>query len=797
MPDPLSLPQRPTACLWPGRLAVIGRFCWVLCLGILLSNHALCQEASSQALPAYAAHLRPYLEAYCFDCHGAEKQKAEVNFEALPLDTEVFKDRNLWEKVRLLTLDKEMPPAKSRQPEMEERSAFLALLEEEMDRLDCSQMANPGRVTVRRLNRSEYDRTIRDLMGVTFTPAADFPLDEVGYGFDNIGDVLSLSPLLLEKYLSAAESVVTNAILAELPEWPPLTRYQAEALATTEEDIIRAEGPVMGFYREGSASGVLSAPQAGDYAIRIRAYGQQAGPDPARLEVRVGEQQSQVIDVRAHQDAPQVDSLTLSLPAGEHRFQLAYLNNYNVQDHPVAELNGDRNLFVDYLELEGPLGQPRPPLPTTHTRIIPDTPEAGQELEHAKGVLKAFASRAWRRPVKDQELDRLTTLVQSILKEGSAYESAIQVAAQAVLSSPFFLYRWELDPILTEGEGTRPLNSYELASRLSYFIWSSMPDERLFELAKADKLKESEVLAAEVRRMLMDERAEALTENFAGQWLQFRDFESVTPDPNLFPQFTDTLRAAMKRETELFFTTIMREDRPLTDFLEADFTFLNGPLAAHYGIEGLEGEGFERVSLDASSRRGGILTQGSVLTLTSNPTRTSPVLRGKWILEQILGSPPPPPPPNVPELESEQEGALRGSLRERMEQHRLKPECATCHEKMDPIGFAFEHFNAVGQWREMDGSFAIDASGVLPDGTQFDGAGELVRQLKTRDTFVRCVIEKMLTFALGRGLEYYDKCTIDDIHQALRDNNLAFQTLVESIVLSESFQQRQLQGESL
>jgi hypothetical protein len=241
----------------------------------------------------------------------------------------------------------------------------------------------------------------------------------------------------------------------------------------------------------------------------------------------------------------------------------------------------------------------------------------------------------------------------------------------------------------------------------------------------------------------------------------------------------------------------MREDRPLTDFLEADFTFLNGPLAAHYGIEGLEGEGFERVSLDASSRRGGILTQGSVLTLTSNPTRTSPVLRGKWILEQILGSPPPPPPPNVPELESEQEGALRGSLRERMEQHRLKPECATCHEKMDPIGFAFEHFNAVGQWREMDGSFTIDASGVLPDGTQFDGAGELVRQLKTRDTFVRCVIEKMLTFALGRGLEYYDKCTIDDIHQALRDNNLAFQTLVESIVLSESFQQRQLQGESL
>ncbi|MGB1674696.1 MAG: DUF1588 domain-containing protein, partial [Limisphaerales bacterium] len=249
--------------------------------------------------------------------------------------------------------------------------------------------------------------------------------------------------------------------------------------------------------------------------------------------------------------------------------------------------------------------------------------------------------------------------------------------------------------------------------------------------------------------------------------------------------------------TELFFTTIMRENRPLTDFLEADFTFLNGPLARHYGVDGPQGDAFERVRLDATVPRGGILTQASVLTLTSNPTRTSPVLRGKWILEQILGTPPPPPPPDVPELESDQEGALRGSLRERMEQHRLKPECATCHEKMDPIGFAFEHFNAVGQWREVDGGFPIDASGELPDGTRFDGARELVRQLKTRDTFVLCVIEKMLTFALGRGLEYYDKCTIDNIHQDLRDHSLAFQTLVESIVLSESFQQRQLEGEDL
>ncbi len=746
---------------------------------------------------AFASGLRPFLESYCFGCHGVEKAKAEVNFEILPRDTDVFKDRDLWERVRDLVEEKEMPPSKSSQPDSEERMAFLELLELEMDRLDCSQMANPGRVTVRRLNRTEYDNTIRDLLGVDFKPSEDFPLDEVGYGFDNIGDVLSLSPILLEKYLNAAESVVTNAILSELPAWPPLSRFQAETFKTESEDIIRAEGQVMGFYREGAARQLVSLERSGAYEIQIRAYGQQAGPDPAKLEVRLGDWFQKVVDVKAHQDAPKVYTLKVELSAGEQMLSLAYLNNYNVQDHPVAELNGDRNLFVDDIVFKGPLNEPRPPLPISHTRVIPDQPAPGNEREHARNVLRDFVTKAWRRPVTDDALERLLHVVDQVLEEGSSYGEAIQVAVQAALTSPWFLYRWELDPVLQEGEGSRPLDAYELASRLSYFLWSSMPDERLFSLAEAGELTRPEVLRSEIKRMLDDPKSEALTRNFAGQWLQFRNLESVTPDPSLFPDFTPKLRDAMKKETELFFTTIMRENRPLTDFLEADFTFLNGPLARHYGVDGPQGDAFERVRLDATVPRGGILTQASVLTLTSNPTRTSPVLRGKWILEQILGTPPPPPPPDVPELESDQEGALRGSLRERMEQHRLKPECATCHEKMDPIGFAFEHFNAVGQWREVDGGFPIDASGELPDGTRFDGARELVRQLKTRDTFVLCVIEKMLTFALGRGLEYYDKCTIDTIHQDLRDHNLAFQTLVESIVLSESFQQRQLEGENL
>jgi len=767
-------------------------YLWVTCL------RGLADVPEQEPEPhAFAYGLRPFLESYCFGCHGVEKAKAEVDFETLPRDTDVFKDRDLWERVRDLVVEKEMPPSKSSQPDSEERMAFLELLELEMDRLDCSQMANPGRVTVRRLNRTEYDNTIRDLLGVDFKPSEDFPLDEVGYGFDNIGDVLSLSPILLEKYLNAAESVVTNAILSELPAWPLLSRFQAETFETQSEDIIRAEGQFMGFYREGVARQLISLERSGAYEIQIHACGQQAGPDPAKLEVRLGDWFQEVVDVEAHQDAPKVYTLKVELSAGEQMLSLAYLNNYNVQDHPVAELNGDRNLFVDDIVFKGPLNEPRPPLPVSHTRVISDQPAPGKEREHARNVLQDFVTKAWRRPVTDDSLERLLKIVDQVLEEGAPYGEAIQVAVQAALTSPWFLYRWELDPVLQEGEGSRPLDAYELASRLSYFLWSSMPDEQLFSLAEAGELTRPEVLRSEVKRMLDDPKSEALTRNFAGQWLQFRNLDSVTPDPSLFPNFTPKLRDAMKKETELFFTTIMRENRPLTDFLEADFTFLNGPLARHYGVAGPQGDAFERVRLDATVPRGGILTQASVLTLTSNPTRTSPVLRGKWILEQILGTPPPPPPPDVPELESDQKSLLRGSLRERMEQHRLKPECATCHEKMDPIGFAFEHFNAVGQWREADGGFPTDASGVLPDGTRFDGARELVRQLKTKDTFVLCVIEKMLTFALGRGLEYYDKCTIDTIHQDLRDHKLAFQTLVESIVLSESFQQRQLEGENL
>ena len=552
----------------------------------------------------------------------------------------------------------------------------------------------------------------------------------------------------------------------------------------------------MGFYREGTATHLFRTGEAGDYLIKIRAYGQQAGPDPAQLSVRINRKEAQLVEVSAVATKPGTYTLNLTLPASSHRLELGFTNNYNRQDHPISELNGDRNLFVDSVTLEGPLDQPRPRLPGSHTRLIPQPPEPGEEITAASAILTSLVTRAFRRPADPDEIDRLLNLVEYALQEGVTFEESLQVAVQAVLVSPSFLFRWELDGQPgSEGASTRRLTDYEMASRLSYFLWSSMPDDELLYLAGNGMLMDPSVLRVQVRRMLGDSKARALVTHFAGQWLQFRNLDTITPDPDLFPGFTEALRESMRRESELFFGAIMKEDRSVLEFLDADFTFVDRRLADHYGMEGSYTEVFQRVTLNRDSPRGGVLTQASTLALTANPTRTSPVIRGKWVLEQILGTPPPPPPPNVEELEESQEAAASASLRERLELHRSKSECATCHAKMDPIGFAFENFDAIGAWRELDGNFPIDPSGILPDGRSFAGPKELIGILKTETTFLQTITEKMLTFALGRGLEYYDRCATDDIVASLIAGDFRFSALVEAIVLSSPFQMVSLQQE--
>ncbi len=483
--------------------------------------------------------------------------------------------------------------------------------------------------------------------------------------------------------------------------------------------------------------------------------------------------------------------MKLKLKKGAAKMTVQLLNEF--KDDKDAETK--RGLFVNQIQLEGPLDT-RPP---SHRKIMAAKEGASQD-DAAREILGRFATQAYRRPATTVEVDRLVKLVQHAVKSGDRWEQGIQLALQAVLCSPKFLFRVELDS-RPDSAAPHPITDYQLASRLSYFLWSTMPDEELFALAAKNELHAN--LETQVRRMLKDSRSSALTENFLTQWLQLRLLKNVNPDRKLFPDFDEPLRAAMQKETELCFDAILREDRSILELIDSNYTYLNYRLGQHYGIRDTLGNGwlksirggeylprdkFVKVSLQGN-QRGGILTQASVLTITSNPTRTSPVKRGKWVLEQILGTPPPPPPPNVPELE--EKGQLTGSLRQRMEQHRKNPSCANCHTRMDAMGFAFENFDAIGRFRSKDGNFDIDPAGTLPSGQSFTGAGELKQiLLSKKDLFARSLSEKMLTYGLGRGLEYYDRTAVDKIVAAVRRSDYRFSTMVVEIIQSDPFRMR-------
>jgi hypothetical protein len=605
-------------------------------LALLAGRPALALPTPTAPKPAFARDVAPVVQRYCLSCHSGAKPKGGLSLERFKDEAAAEKDREVWEKVADTLRAGDMPPAGKPRPAAAEMDGLLGWLDTFLQ-ADCGGPRDPGRVTIRRLNRAEYNNTIRDLVGITFRPADDFPADDVGYGFDNIGDVLSLPPILLEKYLAAAEQIIDCAF--QSPE--------------------------------------------------------------ARKKV---------------------------LP------------------------------------------------------VVPTNEEA------ARQVLKIFAGRAYRRPLRDGEIDRLLRLVELARKNGEDYEGGVKLAMQAILVSPYFLFRVELDRQFRNREAIERVGDYELASRLSYFLWSSMPDEELFELARTRKLSEPAVLEGQVRRMLKDGRSRALVDNFAAQWLELRNLDAFAPDPDLFPSFDDPLRKAMRKETELFFEHVLRQDRSILDFLDADYTFVNARLARHYGLPGITGDEFRRVSL-RGTQRGGLLGQASILAITSNPTRTSPVKRGKWVLDNVLGTPPPPPPPDVPELKEGKE--LTGTLRQRMEQHRSNALCASCHARMDPLGFGLENFDAIGAWRTHEGKHRIDASGTLPGGQAFNGPAELRTVLKTRqDAFVRCLADKLLTYALGRGTERTDRCAIDDIVRAAAHDDYRFSRLVLEVVRSDPFQKR-------
>jgi hypothetical protein len=742
--------------------------------------------AADQAGPVtLKGHIKPLLEQYCFDCHNEKTQKGDVNLLPFAENPQLAENRKMWEKVAELMESREMPPEKKPQPKEEERQKVVAFIDGQLSKADCTGPANPGKVTIRRLNREEYKNTIRDLTGVNYEPE-DFPNDEVGYGFDNIGDVLSLPPMLMEKYLAAADEIVHKAIVSSTSTKPVTKKLRGNQFVSESEWIKPMDNKVLGLYRDGEANAKFQFPTNGEYTFRVRAYGELAGTELPKLALKVGGREVKRFEVAGKSAVYEVK---LTVPPGSHRVTVAYLNNYGDANNPDPKLRGDRNLFVESVEITTPPGPP-PPLTDSHKRLITRMPQPGQEREVTLEILGRFMPDAYRRPVESAEVERVAKFVELTTRNGGTFLEGIQTAFQAVLSSPHFLYRWELDPAGAKPNEIRPLNDYEIASRLSYFLWSSKPDAELSALAAKGELRKPEVLAQQVARMSKDWRIRAFVNNFGGQWLQIRNIWEVGVDPDTFPKFKDNLKGMMKEETERFFETIIREDRPITDLVDADFTFLNEDLARYYGIEGVKGREFQRVTLPKDSPRGGVLTMGSVLLSTSTPTRTSPVIRGKWILEQILGTPPPPPPPDVPPLPEQRKVNQTASLRQRLEQHRAQADCMGCHAKMDPLGFALENFDATGAWRDQDGKFPIDASGKLTNGTAFSGPRELKQVLKSNKNFVRSVTNNMMTYALGRGLEYYDHCASDEIIKKAGQQGNRFSALVVGIVTSDPFLKR-------
>jgi hypothetical protein len=701
-----------------------------------------------------------------------------------------------------------------------------------------------SRVTARRLNRAEYNNTISDLLGIDVRPADDFPQDDSGYGFDNIADVLSISPVLMEKYISAADKVARLALFGPPSLEPTVTRLRSEGRRVVEARSVPAEYDVTGLSLPNAFHSVHRIAVEGEYVVRVILGGvRPATSAPITVALWLDEREVQSLRHDPEQSATfgvdrqdfggQTAEFRVWLQPGDRRFAVAIPRIYeglpprygganpSVRSEVRPEFTPPAGAAPERVaELRKRFGQAQAELakiPLNGARVSaveivgPYSPVRGPSREslqmiytcgHLNGdhastcplrIIGDLARRAFRRPVSASELQRYVALVGRVQREEGSLAEGLAVGIQALLVSPDFLFRIEQRPAVSQppraGRAARELTPHELASRLSYFLWASMPDEGLRRTADDGTLRDRRVLEAEVRRMLRDPKARALAQHFAGQWLQVRALESTTRDRERYPDFEDYLRLSMRRETELFVEHIVRDDQSILDFIDGRYSFLNERLARHYGIAGVSGPEFRRVDL-AGTLRGGVVTHASVLTVSSYATRTSPVLRGKWILDNLLNAPPPDPPADVPNLDETALGST-ASMREQLEAHRRSPSCAVCHRRMDPLGFGLENFDAVGAWRTMDGKFAVDASGVLPDGRTFRGPDELRQILASdRGAFAHALTSKLLIYALGRGLERYDTQTVQAIAAALPAHDYRFSGLVLEIVNSQPFQSR-------
>jgi hypothetical protein len=816
----------------------------LICIfAVQLLGFARAVEAPGAA--QFHKQIQPILQQYCYDCHGDGEKKGGVAFDELTSDQAVLTNRDLWWTALKYLRSGVMPPPKKDRPTLAEQQRITAWIKSAVFGIDPNNI-DPGRVTLRRLNRVEYGNTIHDLLGVDFNAEIEFPPDDSGYGFDNIGDVLTLSPMLLEKYIAAAKEIVTEAVPV-VPSAPaemvfPSAEFTDPSI-TEGKGHLRRKNSVMPFDKPATRTHTFHLKQAGNYEFHLELGVPgltQFDPRRCRVSLKLDGEEFAGKEIGWYNSKTLPFDLDKTLAAGEHHL--------SVELQPLnPDAPGTNALLLRILPatLRGPMEKDFWVKSKNYDRFFSGAipKDAAGRREYVRKNLRNFTTKAFRRPVDDQTVDRLASLAEEIYSQpGKTVEAGIAQGMEAVISSPRFLFRLEggLSPTSSTNAWS-DIDEYALASRLSYFLWSTMPDEELFRLAGRGQLRNN--LAAQVERMLKDPRSEEFVRNFTGQWLQARDVNTIAINPcavlsrdsgrdgayldelaafrgtqeaapdnagsgdanvRPFHRFREQdrslkldadLRDAMRSETEMFFASVVHEDRDVTTLIDGDYTFLNERLASLYGLTNLNVTGNEmrRVTLPPDSPRGGVLTEGTVLVVTSNPDRTSPVKRGVFVLNNIMGTPPPPPPPNVPALEaSEKTQKHDATLRDLLAAHRNEPLCASCHARMDPIGLAMENFNALGMWRNTERNQTIDAAGKLVTGESFNGVRELKHILATnhRDDFYRCLTEKLLTYALGRGLEYYDVETVDRIVQSLDEHNGRFSVLLMGIVESAPFQKQ-------
>jgi hypothetical protein len=877
-----------------------------VCVVIAAGSATRTLNGQAQATQAHAAEFQqdvlPVLSKSCMTCHNDRSKAGTLTLDPFKDPFTALAQPAVWQKVVEKVSAGAMPPPTGAPLSQADRDVIVNFARKVPGVVDAMNVRpSAGRVTARRLNRVEYNNTVRDLLGVAARPADEFPVDDSGYGFDNNGDVLSVSPMLMEKYMQAAEKISRLAVYGEtLPEKPTRLVRLMNRRSQDAYDVLSEgnSGMYLPYSLRGAMYGNFTFPVDGEYEFRLRianfrgddaditdeerarraeerrklfeqrrlerekaAAASGTAPVPGGPGGRAGgpprreptPEELKARDEAARKAAPprkliltvdgaQVISTVIegtgsfgysqgefteraTVKAGERFIRASYPELANL-DNPLQNINPDmrRGLFVDYLDIVGPFN-PSKARPESYTKVFICSQKT---TECARTILSNLMEGAYRRPITQDELNSKLELVRLAQREGDSFDEGIRLALQAILASPNFLFRIEANPRPRAEKGSGgvfaggnqkplptpllarmqapkagaaaaprveeyPVSDIELASRLSYFLWASMPDAELMRVAKAGTLRQPAVLEAQVRRMMADPKGFNLVENWAAQWLQLRNLGRTKPDPKRFPTVDDELLDAMRKETMMFVDTIIKEDRSLLDFIDAPFTFVNGPLARHYGIKGIDGEEFQRVTLDGE-QRSGILTQGAILTVSSYPTRTSIPVRGKWVMENLLGTPPPPPPDAVPSLNESNIG-VEMSLRERLEQHRRDPNCSPCHMLMDPLGFGLENYDAVGAWRTMDGKFPIEPSGTLPGGQSFSGSKGLKEILKTKsDAFVNNVTEKLLTYSLGRGLERYDRPTVEAISSKVKASEYRFSALVMEVVKSKPFQMQTVEG---